>query len=190
MRLELDEILALRPPEDADSATIQAAISTASKKRTELLTMAATADQVRADGLLSASDKAMLKAEQDAAHARLAVERIDALLPRVRLDLEAAKARETMAALHTQADAVADAGAALAQWQADKLPAFWSPLREGFELHDKLTAEYAKLKAAVEAAYHDPNVRELGQFNPDLTAKGWPDASQMPRKLFSSLTFR
>ena len=190
MRLELEELLALHPPKGADSATIAAAISKAAQKRAELLTMAATADQVRADGLLVATDKAMLKAEQDAAHARLAVERIDALMPRVRLDLEAARAREAMAALHAQADAVADAGAALAQWQAEKLPAFWGPLREGFALHDKLTTEHAKLKAAVETAYHDPNVRELGQFNPDLTAKGWPDASQMPRKLFSSLTFR
>ena len=190
MRLELDEILALRPPEGSDAATITAAISTATRKRTELLMMAATADQVRADGLLVASDKAMLKAEQDAAHARLAVERIDALLPRVRFDLEAAKAQEVMAALHAQAEVVTDAGAALAQWQREKLPAFWGPLREGFELHDKLIAEWAKLKAAVEVAYHDPNVRELGEFVPDLTAKGWPDASQMPRSLFSSLTFR
>ena len=187
--MNLNEVLALRPPEGADAATITAAIGTATRKRAELLALAATADQVRADGLLSTDDKAMQRAENDALQARRAVERIDALTPRVRLDLEAAQARETMAALHIQADAVCDAGAAVAQWQADKLPAFWGPLREGFVLHDRMTAQCAKLRADIEAAYRDPNVRELGQFFPDLTVKGWPDADKMPRKLFSSLRF-
>ena len=188
--MNLGEVLALRPPEDADAATISAAISMATRKRAELLALAATADQVRADGLLSADDKALQRADAEAAQARRAVERIDTLMPRLCLDLEAAQAREKMATLHVQADAVTDVAAALAKWQADNLPAFWGPLREGFALHDKLIAEHAKLKSAVEAAYHDPNVRELGQFNPNLTAKGWPDASLMPRHLFSSLKFR
>lgn len=188
--MTLNEILALRPPEGSDTATITAAINTATRKRAELLALAATADQVRADGLLSTDDKALARAEQDALHARRAVERIDALLPRVRLDLEAAEARAKMAALHAQAGAVADVAAALARWQAETLPTFLEPLREGFALHDKWVAEHAHLKASVEAAYRDANVRELGQFTPDLAAKGWPDPSRLPRNVFPFLTIR
>lgn len=182
--MKLDEVLALRPTEGSDAATITAAINAATTRRAELLAAAATCDQVKADGLLSADDKAMQRAEQDAAHARRAVERIDALLPRVRLDLEEAVAREKLATLHAHADEVTDLMASMARWQADKLPAAVDAIREGLRLHDALYARHNALPAAVEAAYRDLAVRELGQFTPDLTAKGVPDMARLPRNLF------
>ena len=188
--MNLAEVLALRPPEGSAATTIAAAITTGTQKRAELLALAATADQVRADGLLSTDDKAMQRAENDASQARRAVERIDALLPRVRLDLEAAQAREKMAALHAKADEITDLMVALARWQVEHLPTVLAALREGCTLHDKLAAGTNDLKASVEAAYRDPAVRELGQFTPDLTARGVPDMHRLPRNLFPFLSFR
>jgi hypothetical protein len=62
----LGEVLALRPPEGSDAATIARAIRHAETRRAELLTL---------------DDKALQ---------RRALACIDALLPRVRLDLEQA----------------------------------------------------------------------------------------------------
>ncbi len=182
--MKLDEVLALRPPEGADAATITAAINAATSRRAELLAAAATADQVITDGLLSADDRALARTEQDANLARRAAERIDALLPRLRLDLEEAVAREKMAALHAHAAEVADLMADMARWQAEKLPAAVDAIREGLRLNDALYARHSSLPAAVEAAYRDPAVRELGTFTPDLTAKGVPDMARLPRNLF------
>lgn len=182
--MKLDEVLALRPPEGSDSITVTAAIRHAESRRAELLAFAATADQVKADGLLSADDRAMQRAEADATIARRAAERIDALLPRLRLDLEAAAARETMAALHTRAGTVTDLMGAMASWQAAKLPMLAEVLRDGLVLHDALIAQHKGLTDAVQAAYLNPAVRELGQFTPDLTLKGVPDMTRLPRNLF------
>jgi len=182
--VKLDEVLALRPPEGSDSATVIAALRHAETRRTELLATAAMADQVLSDGLLSADDKAMQRAEQDATVARRAAERIDALLPRLRLDLEAALAREKMATLHAHAAEVTNLMADMARWQAEKLPAAVAAIREGLRLNDALYARHSSLPAAVEAAYRDLAVRELGQFTPDLTAKAVPDMARLPRNLF------
>ncbi len=182
--MKLDEVLALRPPEGSDGATVTAAIRHAETRRAELLAAAATADQVITDGLLSADDRALVRAEQDATIARRAAERIDALLPRLRLDLEAALAREKLAALHAHADEVTDLMASMARWQAEKLPAAADAIREGLRLNDALYARHSSLPAAVEAAYRDPAVREMGTFTPDLTAKGVPDMARLPRNLF------
>ena len=182
--MKLDEVLALRPPEGSDSATVTAAIRHAETRRAQLLAAAATSDQVVSDGLLCADDKALQRAEQEAIVSRRAAERIDALLPRLRLDLEKATARETMAELHTQAAGVVDQMAAMARWQADELPAAAEAIREGLRLQDDLKARFTALTAAVEIAYRDPAVRELGQFTPSLTAKGAPDMGRLPRTLF------
>lgn len=182
--MTLGEILALRPPEGADSSIIAAALRRAETRRAELLATAATADQVLSDGLLSADDKAFRGAEQDATLSRRAVERIDALLPRIRLDLESATARETMAALHVQAATVTDLMGAMASWQVKQLPMLAEALRDGLVLHDALIAQHKGLTDAVQAAYLDPAVRELGHFTPDLTARGVPDMARLPRNLF------
>jgi len=180
----LGQILALRPPESSTSATVIAAIHHAETRRAELLAAAVAADRVQADGLLSADDRALARAEQDATLSRRAVERIDALLPRLRLDLEEAVAREKMAALHGAAADLTATMAGMVEWQANKLPGIVAALREGFRLHDTLQAQHAGLTASVQDAYRDPFVRELGQFMPDLTAKGIPDFSKLPRSLF------
>ncbi len=182
--MKLDEVLALRPPESSTSATVTAAIHHAETRRAELLAAAATADRVQADGLLSADDRALARAEQDATLARRAAERIDVLLPRLRLDLEAATARETMAALHVQAATVTDLMGAMASWQVKQLPMLAEALRDGLVLHDALIAQHKGLTDAVQAAYLDPAVRELGHFTPDLTARGVPDMARLPRNLF------
>ncbi len=182
--MTLNEILGLRPPEGSTSATVTAAIRHAETRRAELLAAAGTADQVQADGLLSADDRALARAEQDATLSRRAAERIDALLPRLRLDLEAVAARETMAALHMRAATVTDLMASMARWQAEKLPMLAEVLRDGLVLHDALIAQHKGLTDAVQAAYLDPAVRELGQFTPDLTIKGAPDLTRLPRNLF------
>ena len=183
--MKLDEVLALRPPEGSDSATVTAAIRHAETRRAELLAAAATADQVITDGLLSVDDRALARAEQEASLARRAAERIDALLPRLRLDLEEAVARGKMSTLHAHAAEVVDLMADMARWQAEKLPAAVAAIREGLRLNDALYARHSSLPAAVEAAYRDPAVRELGTFAPDLTAKGVPDMARLPRNLFS-----
>ncbi len=182
--MKLDEVLALRPAEGSDGITVTAAIRHAETRRAELLAAAATADQVITDGLLSADDRALARAEQDATLSRRAAERIDALLPRLRLDLEEAVAREKMAALHGAAADLTATMAGMVEWQANKLPGIVAALREGFRLHDALQAQHAGLTASVQDAYRDPFVRELGQFMPDLTADGIPDLSKLPRNLF------
>jgi len=182
--VKLDEVLALRPPEGSTSATVTTAIHHAESRRAELLAAAATADQVVKDGLLVADDRALARAEQDASLARRAAERIDALLPRLRLDLETAAAQETMAALHMRAATVTDLMGAMTSWQAQKLPMLAEVLRDGLVLHDALIAQHKGLTEAVQAAYLDPAVRELGHFTPDLTVKGVPDMTRLPRNLF------
>ena len=78
--MKLDEILALHP-KYADGAMLREAIAKAEGIRTGLLTM---------------DDKAILRAEEDAAKARLAADRIAALLPDMRADLHQAEGREAL----------------------------------------------------------------------------------------------
>jgi hypothetical protein len=131
--MKLEEVLALHPKR-ADAAMLRDAIAKAEGLRTDLLTRAGALGKTRAEGLLTLDEKAMLRAEEDAAKARLAADRIAALLPDMRTDLYQAEGREALAELQAEAEDVAKAISALEAWQRDELPKIPPLLTVGFQL--------------------------------------------------------
>lgn len=182
--MRLEDILALAPAEGADAATITAAISAAEAKRKELLVQAEAADRTRAGALLTMDDRALAKLEQDAAQARRAAERIALLLPTIRATLPVAQAREAMAELRTVAEAVADANAELATWQAENLSSLVAAIRAGGAIQDRLMAAWKRFTMLADCAYRYPENRDAGPVAEIVGSKGVPDLKRLPRNLF------
>ncbi|MFT8247260.1 hypothetical protein [Roseomonas sp. BN140053] len=140
--MKLDEILALHPV-GANAATLRTAIAQAEATRSDLLARAAELDRTRERGLLTQEEKAILKAEADAASARLAANRIVALLPRMQADLHGATGRETLAVLRAEAAEV------MAVLNEEGMSELFLSLRATF-------------RANVAAAYLRQDVRDAG----------------------------
>ena len=89
--MKLTDILELHPGADAGSAALGLALMAALTKRDGLLAEAAAADQERRAALLTLDEKALVAIEKTAATARLAADRIEAILPQLRADLSTAR---------------------------------------------------------------------------------------------------
>lgn len=179
MAMDLNDILSLRP-DRGDSTTLRAAITRAELLRRDFSIQAADLARTRAQLLLTADDKTLAKAEQDAAAANLAVERIDALLPLMRDDLAKAEGAEALAALRAGAETVQQKVAALEAWQEKQLPKITAMMGEGFRLQDEAKAERDAYLERVRDAYSRPEVRNAGQLG--VTVPPMPDG--LPRGQF------
>ncbi|MBP0446712.1 hypothetical protein J8J14_18200 [Roseomonas sp. SSH11] len=177
--MTLEDILALRPS-SGDSNTYRTALAKADLARKDLAVKAGELDRVRARGLLNVDDTTLLKAEQDAAAARLAVERIDALLPMIRDDLAKAEGAETLTELRAGAGAVQKAVAALETWQRTQFPKLTAIMAEGFRLEDEAKAERDAYLERVRGEYARPEVREAGPLGVEVP----PMPGDLPRKYF------
>ena len=177
--MKLEEVLALHP-KGADAATLREAIAKAEALRVELIARAATLDRTRAEGLLTVDEKSMLRAEDEAARARLATDRITALLPAMHADLHQTEGREAVAALQSQVPAVVAAIEALETWQRDDFPAIPPIVRAGFALEDAAITARQQLLDNIAAAYARQEVRDQGAL--EITVPPLPGGR--PRSLF------
>lgn len=165
--MKLEEVLALRPI-GASSTDIVAAIERAEALQAELAERAAELGRHRAANLLTADDKTIAKAEQEATTARLTADRIESLLPALHADLVVARGREARDELLADLPAVTEALAALHRWQADAYPRIGKMLAEGFQLQDAAQACRSAWLARVEAAYQQQDVRDAGPLGVEL----------------------
>ena len=162
--MRLNDVLALRPPQDADAADLLDAIRTAEGTAKRLRAEAATANTARSGLLLTADDKALAVAEAARASAQLAAERVEAMLPGMRQDLAAAQGRETVADLQAEHAALVASVAEVRRWQAEDLPQI--PAR--FAAHDAAAAAHAAFVRNVKDAYERPEVRDAGPLGVEL----------------------
>lgn len=177
--MKLEEVLALHPKR-AGAAMLREAIAKAEGLRVDLLARAATLERTRSEGLLTLDEKAMLRAEEDAAKARLAADRIAALLPDMRADLYQAEGREALTALRAEAEGVAEAISALEAWQRDEFPKIPPLLTAGFRLEDAAMTARQRLVDNIAAAYARQAVRDMGPL--DIALPPLPD--RRPRASF------
>jgi hypothetical protein len=161
--MTLEEILALRPS-SGDSNTIRAALAKAELTRNDLGIQAGALQAARNKGLLVVSDEELLQAEKDAAAARLAMERIEAIIPLIREDLAKAEAEETLTSLREGVTDVQAKVAALEAWQKNQFPKLTAIMAEGFRLQDEAkTARDAYLER-VRGEYSRPEIRAAGEL--------------------------
>jgi hypothetical protein len=162
--VKLDEVLALRPA-NGDAATFRAAIDRAEAHRARLLTEADRSEDIAVGGLLSVDDKTLQRAAAEAAQARLAAARIDALLPMIRQDHEAAAAQETVAGLRAKAQELTKSAAHLQAWQDQQFPEIQKLLTAGIMLEGATKIMRLDLEAAIDEAYLNQAVRDIGRLN-------------------------
>lgn len=185
--MTLTEVLELHPGEGADAATLSEALAAAEAKRDQLQEQAQQAERVRSEGLLQADDRSLQAAEREAAQARLAADRIAALLVQLQADHAAAQDREraargqdTLAALRAEHAAVEDALDALRRWQTEDFPKLAEMIGTGFRLHDAAHAATGRFENNVQAAYQREEVREAGPLGVHLPELSAP----LPRRVF------
>lgn len=179
--MKLEDVLALRLV-GASSTDITAAIGRAEALQAELAERAAELGRHRAANLLTADDKTIFKAEQEAAAARLTADRIESLLPAMQADLVAAQGRETRDELRAEMPAVAEAMTRLHEWQVEAYPQVLRMIREGIRLQDEGQALMRNWLYRVELAYQRQEVRDAGPLDADLPAI--PLSAPLPRSAF------
>ena len=177
--MKLVDVLELRPPAGADSATLAAAVRAAEAKRRDMLTAAEAAETARRDVLLD--DRTLSAAERDAAQAKLTAARITAILRDMRADLDAARAREFRASLLAEHAEVEQKVAELRQWQADSYPEIARLIGAGLLAQDAARSAVERFKFNVAAAYESEAMRDTGPLGVVLPALGDP----MPRTIFA-----
>lgn len=180
--MKLEEVLALRPV-GAGSAEIAAAIARAEELGRSLTQRAGELERTRGASLLTADEKTILRAEQEAATARLTADRIEALLPAMRSDLSAAQGQETLDALRADLPDVTEAVAALHRWQADEFPRIGRMIGEGFQLQDAAQSRLSAWLSRVDAAYQRQDVRDAGPLDAELPSL--KSGGILPRAAFS-----
>lgn len=179
--MTLPEILALRPGDGADSTALGAALAEATAKRAELMRQVHLAETLRADALLSADDQVLLDAQREAAQARLAAERMDALLPKLRADLSAARGRETVAELKAEAARVKVLMVELERWQRHDYPQAAILIGAGLKAeHDALLA-YGLALVRSDAEFARQEVRDAA---PDGVPVPFATGDLRPSHLF------
>ncbi len=158
--MKLSDILELHPGADAGSAALGLALTAAQTKRDELLAEAAAADGERTAGLLTADDKALVAIERTGQTARLAADRIDAMLPELRADLAVARGRETVAELNTLAETVEQRVAAMSKWQTEQYPELAKLIGAGLHAEAAAVDAYAEFAARVDSEFRRQEVRD------------------------------
>jgi len=170
----------LHPGADAGSAALGLALSAALGKRDGLLAEAAAADQERRAGLLTLDEKALAGIEKTAGVARLAADRIDAILPQLRADLSAARGQETVAELRTLARAVEQSVAKIQEWQEQSYGQIAQLIGAGLHAEHEACAAYAEFVARVGTEFARQEVRDAAPDGVTVT----PPSGMRPSHLF------
>lgn len=168
--MKLTEILELHPGADAGSATLGLALTAALAKRDGLLAEAAAADQERRAGLLTSDDKALATVGKVAETARLAADRIDAILPQLRADLSAARGRETVAQLQALARTVEQNVGRMQEWQTRSYDQIAQLIGAGLHAEHEACAAYAEFVARVGTEFARQEVRDAAPDGVTVTA--------------------
>lgn len=177
----LTEILALRP-EAAEADAMRAAITQAGAQLVTIRQrLAEVADKQRGPAL-SISDKDLEVARREVEALQLAERRLAELITGMQADLRGLEARETHAALQAEAREVADALAALADWQAGEFEELRAMMGRGFRLQDAATAAHLRFSERLREAFRDPDIRACGPLGVSVPAL--PGLSTMPRAFF------
>ena len=168
--MKLTEILEMHPGADAGSAVLGLALTAALAKRDEFLAEAAAADQERRAGLLSLDERALTTIEKTAATARLAADRIGAMLPQLRADQAAASGRETVAELRALAGTVEQRVATMQEWQTRSYDQIAQLIGAGLHAEHEACAAYAEFVARVGTEFARQEVRDAAPAGVSVTA--------------------
>lgn len=168
--MKLSDILELHPGADAGSGALGLALTAAQTKRDELLAEAAVADSERTAGLLTADDKALSTVEKTAQTARLAADRLGAMLPQLRADLAVARGRETVAELKTLAETVEQRIIAMTEWQTETYPQLAQQIGAGLHAEAAAVDAYAEFAARVDSEFRRQEVRDAAPGGVTVTA--------------------
>lgn len=179
--MTLAEVLALHPGDAANAATLAAALAAAEAKRRELLVIATEAEQVRAAGLLTVDDKKLQQSERDASQARLAADRIEAILPKLRADLGAARGREVVEELRAMVPAIVETTAVSAKWWAEEFPKMRATALAGLNAYNAARDARAAFLGKVETAFRSQDVRSAAPNGLGVTL---PPETNTPAPLF------
>ncbi len=178
--MKLTEIIELHPGADAGSAALGLALTAALGKRDGLLTEAAAADQERWAGLLTLDEKALVAIEKTAGIARLAADRIDAILPQLRADLSAARGQETVTELRTLARTVEQRVAAMTTWQEQSYGQIAQLIGAGLHAEHEACAAYAEFVARAGTEFARQEVRDAAPDGVTVT----PPSGARPSHIF------
>lgn len=158
--MKLDAILALDPGPGQTSAAYAAAISFAATKRAEVAERLAEAEQVRRAHVLETDDKTMLQAERDASAARLAIDRLDAIVIQLRASMDDARGREIVTELQAEAAKVNGLIAKVEQWQEQDFPLISEMIGRGLHAEQEAIEAYGTLLARIDGAFASQSVRD------------------------------
>jgi len=162
--MDLQSILALRPA-DADATTLREAIRKAEVLQNDLAQRAARLEEARANLLLTAEEDELLAAEREADQARLAADRLEALLPLLREDLQAAAVKEevesAVSSLQAEAAEAHQSIAHLEAWSRD-FERIQVLIGKGLQLQDRAERMLRSFLAHVDAAYRSQAMRDAG----------------------------
>lgn len=168
--MKLTEILELHPGADAGSAALGLALTAALAKRNELLAEVAAADQERRAVLLKPDEKALVAVERAAGAARLAADRIDAILPQIRADHAIARGQEAVSELKTLAEGVEQRIATMTKWQTEAYPQIAKLIGSGLEAEAAAIEAYAEFAARVNDEFCRQEVRDAAPGGVTVTA--------------------
>lgn len=178
--MKQDDILALRPVAGMGSAELQANVASATTARAELLRRIRDAEALRSEHLLTADDKKLNAADRDAQQARLAVDRLDMVLPEIRTALLAAQGRETVDALRAEAASLDALAVAVTRWQVEDYPIVARMIATGLTAQKALMDGMAGFSARADLEYSRAEVRAVGPLDVQLPTPHGPE----PRALF------
>lgn len=168
--MKLSDILDLHPGAEAGSGALGLALAAASIRRDELLAEADAADQERRAGLLTLDEKALTAIEKTAGVARLAADRIEAMLPQLRADLAVARGRETVAELKTLAETVEQRIIAMTEWQTETYPQLAKLIGAGLHAEAAAVDAYAEFAARVDSEFRRQEVRDAAPGGVNVSA--------------------
>lgn len=174
--MTLEEVKALRP-ESGTSADFHAAHQRAEELRRELLAKAERLDEERKSGLLTLPDKAMQKIEQEAAAARLAADRITALLPGIAEEAERAEGLEALEQLREEARQAQAAADEAERWVEEHFEPIKRQVVRGLQLQARAERLRAEWRLKVEVAYRQLGVRDAGPIAVDVRPLSGPQLS-------------
>ncbi len=170
--MKLSDILELHPGAEAGSASLGLALTAALTKRDELLAEAAAADGERTAGLLTADDKALAAVEKTAQTARLAADRIDALVIELRGSMDDARGRKIVIELQADAAKLAGLIATVERWQEQDLPRIAELVGAGLHAEQEAIEAYGMLVTRIDTAFASQSVRDAAPAGVQVKAPG------------------
>ncbi len=170
--MKLEAVLALDPGTGADTAAYATAIATAVAKRAEVAERLTEAELARSADVLTTDDKTLLQAERDASAARLAIDRIDAIVLQMRGSMDDARGREIVIELQADAAKLAGLIATVERWQEQDLPRIAELVGAGLHAEQEAIEAYGMLVTRIDTAFASQSVRDAAPAGVQVKAPG------------------